>query len=146
MSDRFPLMPDSDWHEAMIARYGDAMPPITRLHIRRGLQQLVADLFEFLSSHGLLDEVDIFGIRTRSAAYVVIDWRDRPSISDADRDILDSEIEKTRERLSEVCEHCGRGGEIVLKIGLEAQLADPEVELGDRLLCSECYADWRSRD
>lgn len=146
MSDRFPLMPDSEWHETMVARFGDHVPPITRLKIRRGLQQIVAEMFEFLSLHGLLDAVDIFGIRTRNAAYAVIDSRDRPSISEDDRIALNLLFSKTQKLLSSVCEHCGRTGAIILKVGLEARLADPEIELGDRLLCQECYESWRSHD
>jgi hypothetical protein len=130
----------------MVARYGDAVPPITRLQIRRGLQQIVGEMFEFLSLHGLLDAVDIFGITTRSAAFVIIDARSRPGISEGHRLALNFEIEKTQERLSEVCEHCGRAGEIIAKTGLEARLADPEIELGDRFLCRECYHDWSRRD
>lgn len=146
MSDKFPLMPDSDWHEDMILRYGGHVPPITRLQVRRGLQGVVAEMFEFLADHGLLDAVDIFGIRTRNAAFVVIDARDKPGISEDDRIALDFEFERTRERLSEVCEHCGRAGAIFAKTGLEVRLEDPDVELGNRLLCLECYESWRSRD
>lgn len=139
MSDPFPLMPDSDWHEDMIARYGDP-----RLKIRRGLQQIVAEMFEFLSLHGLLDAVDIFGIRTRNTAFVVIDARDKPGTGEDDRIALDFLFEQTQRRLSEVCEHCGRAGAIFAKTGLEVRLEDPDVELGDRLLCQECYVSWRS--
>lgn len=146
MSDQFPLRPDLDWYEHLVARYGDAVPPITRLRIRRGLQQIVSDMYEFLSLHGLLEAVDIFGIETRSAAWAIIDARYRPNICEDDRISLDYELEKIQERLSESCEHCGRGGAIIAKTGLEARLADPDAELGDRLLCHECYEGWRSHD
>lgn len=146
MSDRFPLMPDSEWHETMAARFGDAMPPITRFRIRRGLQQIVGEMFAFLSDHGLLDAVDIFGIRTRNTAFVVIDARDKPGIGEDDRVALDFLFEQTQQRLREACEHCGRGGAVIAKTGLEARLDDPEIELGNRLLCLECYAGWRTHD
>ncbi|MDK1376830.1 MULTISPECIES: hypothetical protein [unclassified Sinorhizobium] len=143
---RFPLHPDSDWHEAMVARYGDAVPSVDQLGFRRGLQTIVTEMYEFLSLHGLLDAVDILGIETRSAAFVVIDARYKPGIYEDDRISLDFAFEKTQERLSECCEHCGRGGAIIAKAGLEARLAGPDVEFGDRLLCMECYESWRFHD
>ncbi|MCA1403075.1 hypothetical protein I6F26_00455 [Ensifer sp. IC3342] len=143
---RFPLHPDSDWHEAMVARYGHAVPSLNRLGFRRGLQTIVAEMYEFLFFHGLLDAVGILGIVTRSAAFVVIDARYKPGIYEDDRISLDFEFEKTQERLSESCEHCGRGGAIIAKAGLESRLADPDVEFGDRLLCMECYESWRFHD
>lgn len=142
----FPLHPDADWYEQLVDRYGDAVPPITRLRIRSGLQQIVAEMLEFLADHGLLEAVEILSMTTRSAAFVVIDARDRPGIGEDDRIALDFLLEKTRERLTEVCEHCGRGGALIAKTGLEARLVHPEAVLGDRLLCLECHEVWRSHD
>ena len=142
MSDQFPLRPDPDWYAALVARFGDAVPAVEHVRVRRGLQQIVSDMYAQLSDLDLLRHVDIYGIETRTAAWVILDARYRDGIYEDDRIALDFALEKAQERLSEVCEHCGRGGALILKIGEEARLADPSVELGDRLLCEECYESW----
>ncbi|WP_142627987.1 hypothetical protein [Rhizobium sp. P007] len=146
MPDQFPLRPDADWYDAMIARYADALPAVDHLQIRRGLHAHVAHLFEQLHDLGLLYAVDIKSIVTRNAGFIVIDARYADGLSDSDRAALDFALDGIRGDLTEACEHCGKPGEIIAKTGLEACLADPDVELGDRLLCMECYESWRSHD
>jgi hypothetical protein len=142
MSDCFPLRPDDDWYAEMRSSYGSAVPDIERLQIRRGLQNAVAEMFAQLSDLDLLRHVDIRSIKTRNAAFVVIDTDYRAGIFEDDRIALDLLFEKHAEALRTACEHCGRRGSIIAKSGLEALLDDPTAVLGDRLLCTECYQDW----
>lgn len=139
---RFPLAPESAWHADIVSRFGDAVPPITRLRFRRGLQPAVFDMFTQLADLDRLRHVDILGIVTRNAAFTVIDARISPDLGGLEREAVDFTLEATHERLAESCEHCGRYGEIVAKTGLEALLDDPDAILGDRFLCSECYESW----
>lgn len=146
MSDRFPLHPDVDWYEHLVARHSDAVPPLEHLQIRPGLQSIVEDLFEKLADADRLRACRVQGIVTRNAGFVVIDARFSATATEADKRMCNCILERIQERLAEACEHCGKPGEIVLKIGMEARLADPDIELGDRLLCRECYESWRSHD
>lgn len=145
MSDRFPLRPNSDWHAALVARHGDAVPAIERLQIRRGLQSAVGDMYEKLYGLGLIDKVDILSVVTRDAAFVVIDARYHGGLYEDDRIALDFLFHGAAGDLNETCEHCGRLGEIVAKTGLEALLDDQDAALGDRFLCAECYESWSGR-
>jgi hypothetical protein len=146
MSESFPLSPDSDWYDALVARYGDAVPAIENLRIRSGLQVHVAHLFEQLKDLGLLRHVDILSVVTRNAGFVVIDARYVDSLSEVEIAALDFALEGTRAYFAESCEHCGKLGEIIAKAGLEALLDDPDAVIGDRLLCHECYKSWCHRD
>lgn len=112
------------------------------MRFRPGLQPIVGHLYEQLAELGLLDRVDICGIETRAAAFAIIDARYRPGTHEDDRIALDFAFEGAQGDLADTCEHCGRPGEVILKVGLEARLADPDVELGERLLCHECYESW----
>ncbi len=142
MSDRFPLRPDAVWYDSMRARYGDAVPDIERLQIRRGLQVHVGDMYEKLHALGLIDKVDIRSVVARNATFVVIDFRERDGIYEDDRIALDFLFHGTTGDLSESCEHCGRPGSVIAKAGLEALLDDPDAAIGDRFLCVECYESW----
>ncbi len=145
MSDRFPLRPDADWYSAMRARYGKLVPDIVHLQIRRGLQDIVGDMYAQLHDLELLRHVDIVSIVTRNAGFVVLDARYHAGLFEDDRIALDFALERHSERLNAACEHCGRLGEIVAKTGLEAILDEPDAVLGDRLLCTECYESWSGR-
>ncbi|NKJ72671.1 hypothetical protein GFL38_10385 [Rhizobium leguminosarum bv. viciae] len=146
MSDSLPLRPDAVWYDSMHQRYGAAVPDIEHLQIRRGLQSIVEDLFEKLADADRFRSCRMHGIATRNAGFVVIDARFSATATEADKRMCNRVLERIQERLSESCEHCGKPGEIVLKIGMEARLADPDIELGDRLLCAECYESWSGRD
>ncbi len=146
MSESFPLRPDADWYRDLVDRFGDAVPAIERLQFRRGLQSVVFDLFTQLSDLGVLPYVDIRGIETRNAGFTVIDARYKPELVGISRDAADFTLEGARGHLAEACEHCGKYGEIVAKMGLEALLEDPQAILGDRFLCSDCYESWRVHD
>nr|CAD6612694.1 hypothetical protein RKHAN_02511 [Rhizobium sp. Khangiran2] len=146
MSDRFPLRPEKTWYAAMVDRYGDAVPAIDRLQIRRGLQIHVGDMYAQLDDLDLLRHVGMKGIVTRNAGFVVIDTRYHEGIFEDDRIALDFALERHNDRLNESCEHCGKPGEIIAKIGTEALLDDPDAVLGDRLLCTGCYESWSGRD
>jgi hypothetical protein len=146
MSDRFPLRPDADWYDALVARYGAAVPAPEHMQFRRGLQAIVGDLFEKLQGLGLIDKVDICSIVTRNAAFHVIDARYADSLSEVELAALDFALEDARGDLCESCEHCGRPGDVIAKRGMEALLDDPDAALGDRFLCTECYTEWRHRD
>lgn len=143
MSESFPLRPDSVWYELLVARYGDAVPPLEHLQVRRGLQGIVEDLFDKLADADRFRSCRIHGIVTRNAGFVVIDARFGDRATEADKRMCNSVLERIQERLGEACEHCGKSGEIVAKTGLEALLEDPDAALGDRLLCHECYNTWR---
>ncbi|CUX03399.1 hypothetical protein [Agrobacterium genomosp. 2] len=144
--DRFPLRPDSLWYDAMRDRYGDAVPAIDHLQIRRGLQAIVEGLFDKLVDVDRFHACRVHGIVTRSAGFVVIDARFSDGATAADKRMCNRFLEHIHERLAESCEHCGKPGEIVAKAGLEALLDDPDAILGDRLLCTECYESWSGRD
>jgi hypothetical protein len=142
MSDRFPLRPDDIWYDAMRAIYGDAVPDVEHMQIRRGLQSVVGDMFAQLRDLDLVHHVDIRSVVTRNAGFVVIDARGHFGLPYGEYGAVDALISETQTRLSESCEHCGKPGEIVAKVGLEALLGDPDAALGDRFLCAECYEDW----
>jgi hypothetical protein len=144
MTEDFPLQPDPDWYERIVERFGDAVPPIKHLRIRRGIQSAVGEMFGELEQRGLLPVVDIFGIETRTAAWAIVDARYHRNVTEGDRKALDAVLEGAQERLTTACEHCGRRGEIVAKTGLEALLDDPDAFLGDRFICVECYEKWRA--
>ncbi|RVP47342.1 hypothetical protein [Sinorhizobium medicae] len=144
-NDQFPLRPDRDWYDALRARYGDAIPAIEYLQIRRGLQSIVEDLFEKLDIADRFNVCRVYGIATRNAGFTVVDARYSETATEADKRMCNRVIERVQERLVESCEHCGRTGETIAKVGLEARLQDPDIVLGDRLLCAECYESWRSR-
>lgn len=146
MSESFPLRPDLEWYDTMIARYGDAAPAIEHLQFRRGLQIHVETLYAQLHDLGLLRHVDIVSIVTRNAGFHVIDARYADGLSESDRAALDFALEGTRANFAESCEHCGKPGVIVAKTGMEALLENPGVVLGDRLLCHECDRSWSGRD
>lgn len=146
MTDSFPLRPDAVWYDAMRDRYGNTVPDIEDLRIRRCLQIHVEAMYAQLYDLVLLRHVDIVSIVTRNAGFVVVDARYHAGIYEDDRIALDFALEAHSARLNESCEHCGRRGEIVAKTGLEALLDDPDAELGDRLLCSECYESWSCRN
>ncbi|OCW56253.1 hypothetical protein [Hoeflea olei] len=142
LRDRFPLRPDDIWYAAMRGRYGDAVPDVEHLQFRRGLQTAVGDMYAQLHDLGLIDKVDIRSVVTRNAGFVVVDARIADCLPDIDRAAIEFVLEGARGDLVESCEHCGRPGEIVSKVGLEALLDDPDAALGDRLLCSGCYEKW----
>jgi hypothetical protein len=139
---RFPLRPDDTWYAEMRSRYGDFVPDVERIQIRRGLQTAVADMYAQLSDLDLLRLVDIRNIKTRNAGFVVIDTDYRAGIHEDDRIALDFCFERHAEAMRTACEHCGRSGQIIVKSGLETLLDDPNATLGDRLLCVECYQEW----
>lgn len=146
MSDRFPIRPDDIWYSSMRERYGNAVPGIDQLQIRRGLQIHVGDMYAQLYDLDLLRHVDILSIVTRNAGFTVIDARYHEGLYEDDRIALDFGLERYSERLNESCEHCGKPGEIVAKTGMEALLDDPDAVLGDRFLCTECYESWSRHD
>lgn len=144
--DRFPLRPDEYWYSEIVARYGEAVPDIDRLQIRRGLQSIVGDMYAQLYDFDLLRHVDIVSIVARNAGFVVVDARYHAGLYEDDRIALDFLLERHGERFNSSCEHCGQPGEIVAKAGMEVLLDDPDADLGDRLLCAECYEDWSHHD
>jgi len=146
MTDSFSLRPDAVWYDAMRDRYGAAVPEIESLQIRRGLQIHVGDMYAQLFDLDLLRHVDIVSVVTRNAGFVVVDARYHAGLYDDERIALDFALDRYNERLNAACEHCGMPGDIVAKTGMEALLDDQDAELGDRLLCAECYDSWSGRD
>lgn len=145
MTNRFPLHADADWYAAMADRYGDAVPPLEHLQIRRGLQVIVDDLFHDLDIADRFRASRVYGVTTRYAGFVVIDIRYSDRATEADRRMCNRIVERIQERLCEACEHCGKPGENIAKTGLEALLDDPDAVLGDRFLCTECHQNWSGR-
>ncbi|TQN61112.1 hypothetical protein FLX27_13040 [Agrobacterium tumefaciens] len=129
----------------MADHYGDAVPPIEHLQIRRGLQTIVDDLFHDLDIADRLRACHLQGISTRYAGFVILDIRYSDRATEADKRMCNRIVERIQERLCEACEHCGRPGEIIAKTGLEALLDDPDAVLGDRFLCTECHQNWSGR-
>lgn len=146
MPDTFPLRPDIDWYLSTADRYGDAVPPLEHLQIRRGLQVIVDDLFHDLDLADQFHVCRVYGVTTRYAGFVVIDIRYSDNDTEADRRMCNRIVERAQERLCEACEHCGKPGEIIAKTGLEALLDDPDAVLGDRFLCTECQQNWSADD
>ncbi|RSC21464.1 hypothetical protein EGT36_30210 [Agrobacterium sp. FDAARGOS_525] len=145
MPDTFPLRPDATWYNHLIARYGDAVPPIEHLQFRRGLQVIVDDLLHDLDIADRFCASRVYGITTRNAGFVVIDIRYSDGATEADRRMCNRIVERAQERLCEACEHCGRPGEIIAKTGLEALFDDLNAVLGDRFLCTECHQNCSGR-
>jgi hypothetical protein len=147
MPDPYPLQPDADWYGTMRSRYGDSIvPSLDRLQFRRGFQKIIEDLFEKLHDVDRFQACSIKSIRTRSACFTVIAVEYGDKATTADERMCNRVIDRIRERLAEACEHCGHRGQVIAKAGLETLLSDPDAVLGDRLLCSECYEQWRVHD
>lgn len=139
---RFPLRPDDTWYAEMRSRYGDFVPDVERIQIRRGLQSILHDLFELLHDADRFNACRIQGVVTRNAGFSIIDARLSDTATEADKRMCGRILDRIGARLNEACEHCGKPGSIIAKSGLEALLDDPDAVLGDRLLCTECYQDW----
>lgn len=136
MSESFPLHPDADWYDRLVARYGDAVPPIEHLQFRRGLQPIVEDLFEKLADADRFHACSVHGIETLSAGLNTIDARFAAAATEADKRMCNRILERIQERLADTCEHCGREAEVLV----DNVRGEPL-----RLLCRECY-DWSGRD
>lgn len=136
MSESFALHPDRVWYDDMVARYGDAVPPLEHMQFRRGLQSIVEDLLEKLADADRFRACRIHGIETRSAGFNTIDARFSKAATEADKRMCNRILERIQERLCEACEHCGREATVLVD-----KRGDPI-----RLLCRECYDDWRDDD
>jgi hypothetical protein len=136
MSDRFPLHPDVDWYEHLVARHSDAVPPLEHLQIRRGLQRVAEDLFHDLDIADRFHACRVLGIVTHAPGLVVIDARFSATTTRSDKHMCNRVLERIQERLCEACEHCGRAATVLVD-----KRGDPI-----RLLCRECYDGWRDDD
>jgi hypothetical protein len=142
MTDLYPLRPDLDWHASLIARYGDVVPAIDRLRIRHGLRVTVEDLIDQIVLADRYKVCRLAGVTTRNAGFVAIEVEFTEAAQEADRRLIGMVVRQYQEILSTRCEHCGSESNLsILKIGMEAMLADPDIEPGDRLLCSECLKE-----
>lgn len=138
MPDRFPkFLPLAD-HDALVADFRGLAPPWSGLHIRVGLLPHVRRFLEQIQDRGLSDVVQVLGVETRDARWIVIDARLSEVITAEQKAAVNQVFFEARSWLADACEHCGRRGEIVVKVGMEVLLVQPQMALGDRFLCTSC--------
>lgn len=142
MTDLYPLRPDEDWYSDIVARYGDVVPAIDRLLIRHGLRVIVENLIDQIILADRYKVCRLAGVTTRNAGFVTIEVEFSEAAHEADRRLFGMIVRQYQEILSTRCEHCGSQFNLsILKIGMEAMLADPGIEPGDRLLCIDCLKE-----
>ena len=138
MPDRFPkFLPLAD-HDALAKDYPGITPPWPGLRIRVGLLPHVRRFLEQIQDRGLADVVQLVGIETRDARWIVVDAQLSEEITAEQATAVNEVFFEARSSLADACEHCGRRGEIVFKVGMEVLLKDTTMALGDRFLCTPC--------
>jgi hypothetical protein len=142
MRDLYPLWPDARWYADILARHPDIVPEIERLRIRRGLQTLIADLIDEIALADRFKVCRLASVTTRNAGFVKGEVAFADNATEADRRMIDLVVRRYEAALSSHCEHCGSNANLaILKLGIEALLDNPSAELGDRLLCGECFKE-----
>ncbi|MGO7083529.1 hypothetical protein [Rhizobium johnstonii] len=107
------------------------MPPLDRIRVRAGLHAVVDQMFAQLGRMADRRGFRIVRVESTNAGFVIIETS---GLAAGAEDI----VAEAKEAARTTCEHCGKPARAVVKVGLEALLTTPEIELGDRLLCTDC--------
>lgn len=137
MIDRFPKQFDSVQHERLRELYGDLVPTLDFMVVRRGLYCVVDRMFAELSRLPGRHDLRVVRVESRNAGWlVVVTTGEARGASDI--------IAAAESAARDSCEHCGKPADMVLKVGLESLLTMPRLQLGDRLLCVTCTNEFTS--
>ncbi|MEF3134583.1 hypothetical protein OS035_24310 [Rhizobium sp. 268] len=136
MIDRFPKGFDAEQHARLRLLYGDLVPLLESIRIRPGWWRLVDNMFARFGRLRDRRGLRVLSVEARYAGHLVV------RIDGMATDVPDI-IHEAHEAAFRTCEHCGQPARLVLKIGLESLLSSPEIELGDRLLCTDCAHTFR---
>lgn len=131
MTDRFPKGFDPVQHGLLRALYDDLVPPLESINVRPGWYRIVDHMFARLGRLRDRRGLRVLSVEARYAGHLII------SIDGIATDVPDI-IYDAEEAAHATCEHCGKPARMVVKVGLESLLSSPDVELGDRLLCTDC--------
>ncbi|MBY5329552.1 hypothetical protein [Rhizobium leguminosarum] len=136
MTDRFPKGFDPIQHGLLRKLYGDLVPPFESIRVRPGWWPLVDQMFARLGRLRDRRNLRVLAIETRYAGHLVVPIdgiaTDAPDI-----------VYDTEEAARHTCEHCGKTARLIVKVVLESLLPAPEIELGDRLLCTDCSHEFK---
>ncbi len=136
MTEHFPKEFDARQHELLRQLYGHLVPPLDALRVRAGLHAVVDQMFAKLGRLPRRRDIRVMSVETRNAAFLKVTMTG--SAVGAEGIIADA-VDAARH----TCEHCGKLARSVFKIGLEASAWAPDLDLGDRLLCSTCTDEFR---
>ncbi|MGO8083518.1 hypothetical protein [Rhizobium leguminosarum] len=131
MSDRFRKGFDPIQHGLLRTLYGDLVPSLERIRVRAGLHSVVDEMFAQLGRLPDRRSLRVVRVETRSAGFLFIETG---GLAPGAEDIIAGAKDAARS----TCEHCSKPARLVVKVGLEALLATPDLVLGDRLLCVDC--------
>ncbi|MGO7445161.1 hypothetical protein [Rhizobium ruizarguesonis] len=131
MADRFPKGFDAHQHGLLRTLYGDLVPPLESIRVRVGWYRLVDQMFARFGRLRDRRNLRVLAIETRYAGHLVV--RIDGIATDVPEIVYDAE-----EAARHTCEHCSKPARMIVKVGLESLLASTDVELGDRLLCTDC--------
>ncbi|NKQ73407.1 hypothetical protein C3Y89_24185 [Rhizobium sp. UPM1132] len=129
--DRFPKGFDPVQHGLLRTLYGDFVPLLESIRVRAGWYGIVDEMFARLGRLRNRRDFRVLSVATRGAGNLVVETKGNAS------DVPDI-IHEAHEAAYRTCEHCGQPSRLVVKVGLEALLSSPDIELGDRLLCVDC--------
>lgn len=136
MTDRFQKGFDAHQHGLLRKLYGDLVPPLQMLLVRPGLYRIVDRMFAELGRLPDRRDLRVARVESRNAGFLEVVTTGRAS--GAGDIIYDAE-----QTARQTCEHCGKPARLIVKVGLESLLSSPDVELGDRLLCVDCAAEFQ---
>jgi hypothetical protein len=132
MSERFPRQFDHNQHQRLRKLYGERVPPIENILVRRGHHDLIDRMFAEL---GRLPQdrnrLRVVRIEIKAAGWLKISATG--TSAKAEEVLLD-----VYEAARTICEHCGDAARLVIKVGLEALIHRPDLDPVDRLLCLDC--------
>jgi hypothetical protein len=132
MSERFPRKFDHNQHQRLRKLYGERVPPIENILVRRGHHGLIDRMFAELG-HLPHDRrrLRVLRIESKAAGWLKIS---ATGTSTKAGEVLANTTQAARM----ICEHCGATGRLVIKVGLEALIHRPYLDPVDRLLCLDC--------
>jgi hypothetical protein len=138
MTDRFPFPKgfDAYQHGLLRALYGDLVPPLESIHVRPGWYRIVDEMFAQLGRLPSRRGFRIARVEARNAGYLVV-------VTDGAAAPAEGFIAAACEAARSTCEHCAKPARLVVKVGLESLLSSPNLELGDRLLCTDCAHEFQ---
>ncbi|MBY5318223.1 hypothetical protein [Rhizobium leguminosarum] len=136
MTDRFRKGFDPIQHGLLRTLYGDLVPPVQMLVVRPGLYRVVDHMFANLGRLSDRRSLRVARVESRNAGFLQV-------VTTGGARGADDIISITEDEARHTCEHCGKPARLVVKVGLEALLTTPEIELGDRLLCTDCAHEFQ---